>query len=66
MSSAIKIAKKSGARNVYAIGTHLLLIQDAITRILGAGATEIIGTDSLQNPLAQVSMSELIAEAIMK
>ena len=28
MASAIKIAKKSGARNVYAVGTHPLLIQD--------------------------------------
>jgi ribose-phosphate pyrophosphokinase len=66
MSSAIKIAKKSGARKVYAIGTHLLLIQDAITRIMDAGATEIIGTDTLQNPFSQVSMAELIAEEILK
>ncbi len=66
MSSAIKIAKKSGARNVYAIGTHLLLIQDAITRILDAGANEIIGTDTLKNPFAQVSMADLLSEAILK
>ncbi|MHA1112097.1 MAG: ribose-phosphate diphosphokinase [Promethearchaeota archaeon] len=66
MASAIKIAKKSGARKVYAIGTHPLLIQDAITRIINAGADEIIGTDTLKNPLAQVSMADLLAEAILK
>ena len=66
MSSAIKIAKKSGARKVYAIGTHPLLIQDAITRITNAGADEIIGTDTLNNPFAQVTMAGLIAEAILK
>jgi ribose-phosphate pyrophosphokinase len=66
MSSAIKIAKKSGARKVYAIGSHLLLIQDAITKILGAGADEIIGTDTLMNPFAQVSMADLLSEAILK
>ena len=66
MSSAIKIAKKSGARKVYAVGTHLLLIQDAISRILHAGANEIIGTDTLKNPFAKVSMADLLSKAIKK
>ena len=66
MASAIKISKKSGARKVYAVGTHLLLIQDAIFRILNAGVDEIIGTDTIDNPFSVVSMADVIAEAILK
>lgn len=66
MASAIQISKKSGARKVYAVGTHLLLIEDAIARILHAGVDEIIGTDTIQNPFAKVSMTDLLADAILR
>jgi ribose-phosphate pyrophosphokinase len=66
MASAIKIAIKSGANKVFAVGTHCLLIQDAITRILQAGANVIIGTDTIDNPFSNVTMADLIAETIQK
>ncbi|MBN2157369.1 MAG: ribose-phosphate diphosphokinase [Candidatus Lokiarchaeota archaeon] len=66
MASAITIAKKSGARKIYAVGTHLLLIQDAIAKILHAGADKIIGTDTINNPFAQVSMADLLTDTILK
>jgi len=62
MATAIQLSKKSGAKHIYAVSTHALLIENAIVRILGAGADMIIGTDTIDNPVSMVSMSKLIAE----
>lgn len=62
MSSAIKISKKSGARTVYAVGTHPLMIKNAVTRIMDAGTNVIVGTDTIENPVPLVSMAKLLAE----
>ncbi|MHA1339526.1 MAG: ribose-phosphate diphosphokinase [Promethearchaeota archaeon] len=62
MALAINISKKSGANHIYAVGTHPLLIKNAVTRILNAGADMIIGTDTIDNPVPMVSMAKLIAE----
>ena len=62
MASAIKIAKENGAKKVYAVATHALLLQQAKFRILSAGADEIIGTDSIDNEVAKVSLAKTIAD----
>ena len=62
MANAIKIAKDSGAHKIYAIATHALLLQQAAFRILNAGADEIIGTDSIDNEVAKVSLAKAIAQ----
>lgn len=64
MSKAIKISKSSGARTVYAVGTHPLMIKNAVTRIMDAGTNVIVGTDTIENPVPLVTMADLIAEAI--
>jgi ribose-phosphate pyrophosphokinase len=61
MATAIKLAKESGARKIYAVATHALLLQNARFRILEAGADEIIGTDSIDNEVSKVSLAKLIA-----
>ncbi|MHA1274571.1 MAG: ribose-phosphate diphosphokinase [Promethearchaeota archaeon] len=62
MATAIKLSKESGARKVYAVATHALLLQSAKYRILDAGADEIIGTDTIDNEAAKVSLAGLIAQ----
>jgi ribose-phosphate pyrophosphokinase len=62
MAQAIKIAKESGANRVFAVATHALMLQQATYRILEAGADEIIGTDTIDNEMAKVSLAEVIAE----
>jgi ribose-phosphate pyrophosphokinase len=62
MASAIQIAKQNGAKKVYAVATHALLLQQAKFRILNAGADEIIGTDSIDNEVAKVSLAKTIAD----
>ena len=62
MASAIKIAKDYGARKVFAVATHALLLQQAKYRILKAGADEIIGTDSIDNEASKVSLAKIISD----
>ncbi|KKM64031.1 hypothetical protein LCGC14_1505500 [marine sediment metagenome] len=62
MSKAIKLAKQSGARKIFAVTTHALLLQQAKFRILKAGADEIIGTDSIDNEVSKVSLAKIIAD----
>ena len=61
MATAIKLAKEGGAKKIYAVATHALLLQNARFRILKAGADEIIGTDSIDNEVSKVSLAKLIA-----
>ncbi|KKL86720.1 hypothetical protein LCGC14_1941880 [marine sediment metagenome] len=62
MATSIKLAKASGARKVFAVATHALLLQQAKYRLLKAGADEIIGTDSIDNEASKVSLAKIIAD----
>ncbi|MBY8986862.1 MAG: ribose-phosphate diphosphokinase [Candidatus Lokiarchaeota archaeon] len=62
MAKAIKLSKEGGARRVFAVATHALLLQNAKFRILNAGADEIIGTDSIDNEVSKVSLSKAIVD----
>ena len=61
MANAIKLSKESGANKIYAVATHALMLQNAKYRILTAGADYIIGTDSIDNEVAVVSLAKTIA-----
>jgi len=62
MASAIKLAKDSGAKRVFAVATHALLLQQAKYRIIKAGADEIIGTNSIDNEASKVSLAKTVAD----
>ncbi len=62
MATATKIARESGARKIFAVATHALLLQQAKYRIIKAGADEIIGTDSIDNEVCKVSLAKIIAD----
>ena len=62
MASAIKLAKDSGAKRVFAVASHALLLQQAKYRIIKAGADEIIGTNSIDNEASKVSLAKTIAD----
>lgn len=66
MARAIQIAKEGGATTIYAVGTHPLLIGNAVVKLLSAGTTEIIGTDALDSIAMQVSLAETIGREIKK
>jgi len=62
MATAIKLAKDSGAKKVFALATHALMLGQAKFRILKAGADEIIGTDSIDNEVCKISLAKVIAD----
>jgi ribose-phosphate pyrophosphokinase len=61
---AAKILKDLGATQVFAACVHPVLIGDAEKRILAAGITEIIGTDSVPSETSKVTLAPLLAKEV--
>jgi ribose-phosphate pyrophosphokinase len=66
MIKAVAYVKKQGAKTVNVACVHPLLTEEVKDRILGAGADQIVATDSVQSPISIVSIAPLIAEALAK
>ncbi len=72
MAAAIKTAREYGAKTVYAMATHGLFVGSAFERLVEAGPTEVIVTDTVppqadvppELNLHVISVASLIAEAI--
>jgi len=62
MAKVIQMAKSQGANQIYAACSHALLIQNAKTRILQAGAIDIVGTNSVDTECAKISIAPLFVE----
>ncbi len=66
MAKTIELAKNQGANQIYAAASHALLIENAKRRILEAGATAIIGTNSVDTECAKISIAPLFVEKFSK
>ncbi len=64
MALAIHNLKKQEATAVYAACSHGLFIGQAVTKIMAAGCTQLISTDTLESPYSHVSVAPVIAEAL--
>jgi ribose-phosphate pyrophosphokinase len=64
MIKAVSWVKEQGAKRVYAACVHPLLTSDTKDNILKAGAEGVVGTDSVQNPVSEVSIAPLVAGAL--
>ncbi|WEU40722.1 MAG: ribose-phosphate diphosphokinase [Candidatus Odinarchaeum yellowstonii] len=62
MIKAAQMIKNQGCGNVYIAATHTILIGEAKSKILAAGASDIIGTDTIPSETSVVSVASLIAE----
>ena len=56
MMNTIQIIKKQGCNRIFATCSHPLLIGNAKERILKAGATDIIGTNSIDSEFSKISI----------
>ncbi|MBD3187150.1 ribose-phosphate diphosphokinase [Candidatus Bathyarchaeota archaeon] len=65
MSAAISLAKKGGARKLYALCTHPLLIKNACFRLFNAGVEDVIGTNTVSSQVSKVSVAPLIADHVV-
>lgn len=62
--NAAKILKDQGARRVFVGASHALLVGDSVKIIMESGVEEIVGTDSVVNEYAKVSVSPIIVKAL--
>ena len=63
---AARLLKEAGATQVFSACVHALLAGEAHNKIIGAGAEEIVGTDTILSPVSKVSVAPLIAEELRK
>jgi ribose-phosphate pyrophosphokinase len=61
---ACKVLRKNGAQRIFVICCHALLLDNALDKIIRAGATEIISTNSIPNSCSKVDLSKIISEVI--
>jgi len=61
---ACEVLRKNGAERIFVICSHALLLDKALDKIIQAGATEIISTNSIPNSCSKVDLSKIISEVI--
>src|SRR3989442_4209908 len=64
LAKATKICEKMGARRIYALCTHPVLADGALTRVKSAGIQRVVGTDTIPSVVSQVSVAPVIAAAL--
>ncbi len=63
-ANAARILKKQGARKVYIGVSHALLLGDALSLLKESGADELVGSDSVTNEYAKVSVAPLLVKSL--
>jgi len=63
-ANAVKILKKQGAQRVFVGVSHALLLGEAVSLLNEAGVEEIVGTDSVMNEYAKVSVAPILVKAL--
>ena len=61
MSGAIEVLNRRGAGRVYAMCVHPVLAEAALTKLAAAGVERVVGTDSLERAVSEVSVAPAIA-----
>jgi len=61
MSGAIEVLNSRDAGRVYAVCVHPVLAAAALTKLAAAGVERVIGTDSLERAVSDVSVAPAIA-----
>ncbi len=64
IAEAARACKKKGARRIFVLCTHPVLADGALKRIRAAGASRIVGTDTIPSPISTVSVAPVIAAAL--
>ncbi len=61
MSGAISVLDRRGAGNIYAVCVHPVLAESALTKLSAAGVESVIGTDTLETAVSEVSVAPAVA-----
>ena len=62
--NAIGILKEHGAKSVDVCCVHPVLVNDAVLKIMAAGARDLSSTDTLTSDVSSISVAKLIADAL--
>jgi len=63
-ANAAKILKEQGAKRIFAGVSHVLLHEGTLATLKEAGIEETVGTDSVVNEFAKVSVAPVLAQAL--
>ena len=66
MIEAARILEKLRARRLYAACTHAVLAPGALERLIAAGFTKIVASDTIETQISTVSAAPVIAEALQR
>ncbi|MCT9094691.1 ribose-phosphate diphosphokinase [Haloarchaeobius sp. HME9146] len=61
MSESIAVLNDRDAARVFVTCVHPLLAQNAVTKLARAGVETVIGTDTLERPVSEVSVAKVVA-----
>ncbi|WP_253737849.1 ribose-phosphate diphosphokinase [Halohasta salina] len=61
MSGAVEVLVDRGADRVFAVCVHPVLAEAALTRLSAAGVERVVGTDTLERAVSEVSVASAIA-----
>jgi ribose-phosphate pyrophosphokinase len=64
MAKSIQELKKQGANQIYVACTHGLFAGDAVKKLVSAGCTEIISTDTIINDFTKISVASCISKLL--
>ena len=60
----ISYLKEHGAKSVDVCCVHPVLVNDAVLKIMAAGARDLSSTDTLTSDVSSISVAKLIADAL--
>ncbi|MFA6461989.1 MAG: ribose-phosphate diphosphokinase [Candidatus Woesearchaeota archaeon] len=66
LCEAAKSAKKLGARNVYALGVHGLLVENAFDKLKKAGVKKVITTNCIEHETNRIDVSSILVNELKK
>jgi ribose-phosphate pyrophosphokinase len=64
IAEAAKACKKRGAKRIFVLCTHPVLVEGALKRVKAAGVLKVIGTDTYPGPVSKVTVAPVIAAAL--
>ena len=63
---ATEVLLKAGCRKVYVACTHPLLLNGALEKIIDAGASEVVGTNTVPSQVSKVDVAPAICDQVRK
>ena len=66
MSGAIEVLNSRGAGRVFALCVHPVLAESALTKLSAAGVERVIGTDTLETAVSEVSVAPAVATRLVE